>query len=170
MQPGTKAERSLALGLLVVLVGLAWGLGPRHKAPAAGPFSGTAEVVDGDSLRIGGRDVRLQGIDAPEYRQTCRRDGRPEACGHQAREALAALIGGRRVACRADGSDRFERTLAVCEAGGLELNRQMVVQGHAVAFGAYEAEEDEARRARRGIWATSFERPSDWRAQHPRDP
>ena len=28
-------------------------------------------VVDGDSLFLGNKEVRLSGIDAPEYKQTC---------------------------------------------------------------------------------------------------
>ncbi|HLA03356.1 MAG TPA: thermonuclease family protein, partial [Aestuariivirga sp.] len=34
--------------------------------------SGSVHVVDGDSLRKGDTDIRLHGIDAPEYRQSCR--------------------------------------------------------------------------------------------------
>ena len=170
MQPNIRAERSLVLALILALVASVWGLSHRGGRPPGATFTGVAVVIDGDSLRVAGHEVRLQGIDAPEYRQTCRREGRVEPCGHQAREALAALVGGRRVTCRSEGTDRFERTLAICEAGTWVLNREMVASGQAVAFGAYEAEEDDARRAHRGIWATSFERPADWRAQHPREP
>jgi len=38
----------------------------------------------------------------------------------------------------------------------------------AVAYGAYQAEERDAHEARRGVWASSFERPAAWRARHPR--
>jgi endonuclease YncB( thermonuclease family) len=38
----------------------------------------------------------------------------------------------------------------------------------AVAYGGYEAEEAEARATKRGIWATQFERPADYRKKHPR--
>ena len=44
----------------------------------------------------------------------------------------------------------------------------MIRGGFAVAYGAYEADEREARDARRGIWASDFETPSAWRAKHPR--
>jgi endonuclease YncB( thermonuclease family) len=39
----------------------------------------------------------------------------------------------------------------------------MVRQGMAVSFGAYHAEEAQAREARAGVWAGSFERPKDYR-------
>ena len=32
---------------------------------------GQAWIVDGDSLRLAGRSIRLDGIDAPEWDQTC---------------------------------------------------------------------------------------------------
>ncbi|QLP98364.1 MAG: hypothetical protein HZY79_14655 [Rhodoblastus sp.] len=43
----------------------------------------------------------------------------------------------------------------------------MVRAGAAVAYGAYEREEAEARDARRGVWSSRFDRPQDWRAAHP---
>ena len=39
-------------------------------------FSGKARAVDGDSLELGGYRVRLIGIDAPEFGQTCQMAGR----------------------------------------------------------------------------------------------
>ena len=45
---------------------------------------GEATAVDGDSLSVGGTSVRLFGIDAPESRQTCDRDGTDWGCGEEA--------------------------------------------------------------------------------------
>jgi endonuclease YncB( thermonuclease family) len=42
----------------------------------------------------------------------------------------------------------------------------MVEEGFAVAFGAYQSEEAAARSARRGIWASEFERPQEWRRRN----
>ena len=36
-------------------------------------------VIDGDTLRVDGVDMRLWGIDAPERRQTCRNEGGDDA-------------------------------------------------------------------------------------------
>jgi endonuclease YncB( thermonuclease family) len=90
-----------------------------------------------------------------------------EPCGKHARQALVALIGRGTPTCEVASRDRYGRGLAICRLGSVEINRQLVAQGHAVAFGMYEAEEAAARRARLGVWATSFERPGDWRAEHP---
>jgi len=128
---------------------------------------GPVRVIDGDSLRRGETEIRLSGIDAPEYRQTCKDDaGQDWACGREAMRALKQLIGGRDVACEIRDTDRYERLVAVCKAGDVDLNREMIRQGWAVSFGSYAALEAEARNARRGIWRGDFERPQDWRKQH----
>ncbi len=137
---------------------------PRTRALAPGTVSGFAEVIDGDSLRIAGAEVRLEGIDAPEGRQTCRRDGAEWDCGEEARRALTRLIGGTRVTCRSQEIDKHGRHLGTCEAGAVELNRTMVASGMAVAFGrAYVGEERAARAERKGLWAGEFQLPRDWR-------
>lgn len=132
----------------------------------AGPAEGAARLVDGDSFFVGGREVRLKGIDAPEGRQTCTRDGRDWPCGEESRRTLARLIGGRNVACNSIETDQHGRLLGTCSAGTTELNREMVREGFAVAYGGFEAEEREARAARRGLWAGQFQKPRDWRRDH----
>jgi endonuclease YncB( thermonuclease family) len=145
---------------VVALIGAALRLEQRQPRLEA---SGAARIIDGDSLVVGGTEVRLKHIDAPEGRQTCRRDGADWRCGEAAAQQLRQLATGR-VACRGTRRDRFNRLLAVCTAGARELNRGMVAAGWAVAFGGYEAEELVARQARKGIWASEFQRPQDWRA------
>jgi len=127
---------------------------------------GPARVIDGDSLVVAGVEIRLHGIDAPEYRQYCFRGGRPWACGLDATRVLRTLIANRPVACRAREEDRYGRTVAACSVAGSDLGAAMVAGGHATAYGAYELEERAARNAGRGIWSSRFERPADWRAKH----
>jgi endonuclease YncB( thermonuclease family) len=55
--------------VLLVLMALSWST----AAPTA-DFTGQASVIDGDTLEIYGRRIRLFGIDAPESRQTCEAD------------------------------------------------------------------------------------------------
>lgn len=54
---------------------------------------GSAKAVDGDTLEVAGKRVRLSGIDAPESDQTCQKDGASWACGHAA-TAVNGLGGG----------------------------------------------------------------------------
>jgi endonuclease YncB( thermonuclease family) len=156
---------TLKFALLLAALGLTAALVQRSTQESV---AGPASVIDGDSLRILDREIRLRGIDAPELRQTCRNDRGEVPCGRDARAALIGLIGRGPVDCRLAGRDRYGRRLAACRAGDVDLNAAMVRGGHALAFGRHQAEEDEARAHRRGIWALTFDRPSEWRAAHPR--
>ena len=130
------------------------------------PFSGKARAIDGDSLELGSRRVRLIGIDAPEYRQTCQKAGGTTPCGRRAHAELKFMISGKRVECEGFGYDRYDRTLAKCRAGETDLGSAMVRAGWAIAYGDYRDEERAARRARVGIWAGEFIEPADWRVLH----
>ena len=137
-------------------------------------LSGPVQVLDGDSLSVGGISVRLFGIDAPEGKQTCERGGAQWACGEESTTQLKMLVGNNRVECRGQGTDTYGRTLAVCWADGFELNKTMVEQGWATAFRKYGSdyvpEEVRAKAADRGIWSSSFVLPEDYRlAQQPRE-
>ena len=168
----SKARRGLARRLadlaltLVVLAALALVAARVPTLHKDGTLSGPARVADGDSLVVGGARVRLVGIDAPELAQTCAREGRDHGCGEEARAHLARLAARGAVSCETFGRDRYDRVLARCTAGAIELNRAMVEAGWAVAYGDYGDAEAQAHRAGRGLWAGSFERPQDWRRSH----
>jgi endonuclease YncB( thermonuclease family) len=127
-----------------------------------------AVAIDGDSLRTGGRDIRLLGIDAPELSQTCRDEqGRSWSCGREAHARLRAFTIGA-LECKSSSQDRYGRTLATCAAQGIpDIGEAMVRAGYAVSFMSprYWLAELEARWNRRGIWRGSFERPQDWRGR-----
>jgi endonuclease YncB( thermonuclease family) len=129
-------------------------------------IAGTIEVKDGDTITVAGERLRLRGIDAPELSQTCSRGGATYSCGRSAREALSRLVAGQTVSCFGRERDRYQRLLATCAAGGVEVNRAMVEQGWALAYGGYRDAEATARGARAGLWAGTFDRPQDWRVQH----
>jgi len=151
--------------MLVLAVGAAWfaRLGEQE-------VRGAFRVLDGDSLELGDQRYRLQGIDAPEYTQTCRRNGAGWPCGREAARQLRRLVGQGRdrggIACSGGEIDKYGRLLVVCRRGEADINRQMVLEGWAVSFGSYEAEERLARQNGSGIWAGDFERPRDWRELH----
>ncbi|MGB8819400.1 MAG: thermonuclease family protein [Rhizobiaceae bacterium] len=127
---------------------------------------GRAVVADGDTIELGGQRIRLEGIDAPEYNQTCAGKTGLYNCGREARKKLAALSAGGPVRCNGWQTDFYGRFLGTCTAGKTELNREMVASGWAVAYGQYFAEESAARETGLGLWQGEFVRPAQWRKTH----
>lgn len=140
------------LGLVAVILLGAW--------PAAGQT-----VSDGDSLRIGAKRYRLNGIDAPEAEQVCP-DGWP--AGVEARRYLEQLVDGKQVRCIQLYGKRNGEPFALCRAGGVDLGSAMVVAGRAFAFVPYSAQyiaqEAAAVQMERGVHAHHCLAPWRWRA------
>ena len=136
---------------------------PGHAQLVQGP----ARAVDGDTLEVAGKRVRLFGVDAPESDQTCQKDGASWTCGQAATEQLSNLVEGRQVECSGAGVDQYGRLLAVCSVGPEQLNKVMVEQGWAVAYRQYSddysAAELYAKNNHLGIWSSTFVLPSDYR-------
>ncbi len=132
-------------------------------------------VIDGDSFAIGRVQYRIDGIDAPEYRQSCADlAGQSWACGKSARTALAAILGADYFSCIGNAKDDFGRRVVTCsDSRDRDLGAAMVSSGMAVSkefFGiaSYGEEQDAAKAARKGLWQGTFQSPQDWRAAHPR--
>ena len=173
MRPGRWLRQLAVLALLFLLmVVIAEFRAPPERLTADGA---AVQVIDGDSLRIGERTVRLQGIDAVEYQQPCRTaEGKEWRCGVEARKALAVLAAKGELVCEPHATDNFGRAVSSCSAKGVgDLAAALVTQGWAVSGdgereGGYTAEQQAAQTAKRGIWRGSFDRPAIWRAAHPR--
>ena len=129
-------------------------------------------VVDGDSLEIGNKRIRLLGIDAPEYTQACEDENRQTYdCGQEAKEILQKIIKegeqkGFKLKCAPQGKDRYNRELSVCFVGEKILNLEMVKEGYAVSYKdeRYQKLEKHAQKAKKGIWRGKFMRPEIYRA------
>lgn len=145
----------------------ALGFAAASAALAQERIAGRAKIIDGDSFDIDSVGVRLFGVDAPEGRQPCERDGRDWACGEAAAAELRRLVGSREVVCVRRDRDDYGRIVAVCRAGNTDLGAAMVRAGLAVAYRRYSNdyvdEERQAEAARRGLWDGEFTRPEDWR-------
>lgn len=134
----------------------------------AEPLTGHATVVDGDTLDLHGTRVHLYGIDAPEAAQRCETaTGQSYPCGHEATRLLRKRIGEGPVTCEPQKEDAKGRLTATCKVGSDDLSAWLVSQGYALASrsvtGAYVRQEARAWATRKGIWAGTFEPPSDWR-------
>lgn len=155
---------------LVILVGLglfgAFALLPDAPFSLDGPpLTGTVErVSDGDTIDIAGQRIRLPGIDAPEWNQTCKTaDGATWGCGAAAAKRMRELTRGRKLICRPEWHDRYGRLLAVCRDGKIDIAEALVADGFATATSRYAGAEAQARQARRGLWQGQFDAPADWR-------
>lgn len=154
--------------LLILVLALALA------APALAWESRTKSVRDGDSINVANDDgvvvnVRLYGVDAPESKQ---------AFGYQAKKRLAQLVSRKVVRIEKVDTDRYGRTVALVRlADGTLVNEEMVRSGLAWVYEQYCQREDlcasmrqaqdEARSARRGLWADSSPTPPwEWRRQH----
>lgn len=131
-------------------------------------FTGVIErVTDADTFYVGGTEIRLDGIDAPDPDQICTRAGEKYKCGEEAQAALLRIVAGRVLTCQQVGEDLFKRAVVRCQVGNFDLGAELVRQGWAVAFKKfskrYVAQENEARKAKRGLWEGKFDRPRDWR-------
>ncbi|SOC16876.1 endonuclease YncB(thermonuclease family) [Rhodobacter sp. JA431] len=133
-----------------------------------GTLTGTASVIDGDTIEIHGTRIRLSAMDAIESRQRCTLpDGSQWNCGKDAAFALADKIGRAPVSCDVSGTDRYGRAIATCYLRGEDIGGWMVEHGWAVAYRRYGTQyvpaENRARVEGRGIWASQFVMPSEWR-------
>lgn len=111
-------------------------------------------IADGDTLTVlvdhEQVKVRLAEIDAPESHQDY---------GQKAKQALGTLVFGRDVSFANGGKDRYGRSVGRVRLGSLDVNAEMVRTGYAWVYRKYAKDqslyalEDEARAARRGLWA-----------------
>jgi endonuclease YncB( thermonuclease family) len=166
-------RKLLTVLLLVALVAL-WAFGDR-LLPVEEIRAEKVRVRDGDTLTLDGVDYRLYGIDAPEYRQTCKdRTGKDWPCGKAARLQLDSFATSGTIICQPQAEDRYHRKVARCSSATVpDLGEAMVQAGLAVSPGErgdppYGDAEGAAKKAQRGIWQGEFAAPSEWRETHPR--
>lgn len=115
-QPGKSKMRYLRLLALLSVALL-------PAAPAgAESVSGRTTVVDGDSLVVAGRQIRIWGIDAPEMSRRA---------GVRAKRYLRDLIAENAVRCEDNGLRIGGQIMAQCFLGTVDLGRVMVLSGNA---------------------------------------
>lgn len=173
-----KTSNPLLIVILVVaLLGLnyCW---QREQRLAPLPGRGTTyaackinSVADGDTVNANCGDgllkVRVYGIDAPELGQ--------KPWGAQSQALLEQLLT-RSVKLEVVDTDRYGRVVARLYDGNRDLGLEMVRQGGAAVYEAYndspayEYAQQEAKQAKRGIWSRrgGQQEPWEWRRLNPR--
>jgi endonuclease YncB( thermonuclease family) len=135
---------------------------PPANAPAGSQIltGRVVRIADGDTVTVldssnTQRRIRLQGIDAPESHQ---------AFGTQSKKSLSEMIFDRDVTVEYEKTDQYGRLVGKILLDGKDVNLEQVKAGMAWHYKEYQREqtpedrelyaraEDEARKARRGLW------------------
>ena len=125
------------------------------------------KITDGDTIKINGEKIRFSGIDTPELKQTCLKEGVKNFCGKEAKQILIDKIADNKISCIREGKDRYKRTLAECFVNDESLSSYLVRSGYAFAYRKYSKkfiiDEDYARVNKLGMWSMEFEYPWHFR-------
>ena len=160
-------------GLSRLLNSLTGGGEPAAPAEAFNPNNypavyGVTRGINGDTLEMRGRYIKIYGIDAPESNQTCA-DGKGRAyrCGQEAARWLKSWISGHELECHVLKQDSKGNMVATCALGQYDIGAALVNAGWAVAdpkqSAIYVPYEQQARDNGRGLWQGQFYKPWDWR-------
>ena len=135
---------------------------------------GKPKIIDGDTVHINNKKIRLHAIDAPEINQTCSKDKFIWNCGIESKNFLKKIIDEDKIMCKSNGVDKYKRYIGICYKWEnnflwrksnevIDLNREMVLKGWAIAYRYYSLdyikEEEIAKNNRDGIWIGKFEEP-----------
>ena len=140
---------------------------PRESLPGR-----VMRVVDGDSIKadvsgFGQLSIRLANVDAPELDQPW---------GPEARDALARLVRGGRLEFRLLYRDQYARVVGLVSVRGVVVNEQLVLDGHAWAYGRrlpvwlrarYKGFERTARGSGAGLWGARAKPVPPWEWAEP---
>ena len=142
-------------------------------------ITGFAKVVDGDTIKINSKKIRLYGIDAPEKKQKCKKTyltisfmsfTKDYMCGEVSTEKLIKKINKQKLNCNILNVDRYKRLIGECFKRNINLNSWMVSNGYAVAYRKYSkkyvSDEINAKNNKLGIWQGKFEMPWDYRRKN----
>jgi len=142
-------------------------------------ISGIAKVIDGDTIKINRKKIRLFGIDAPEKKQKCRKPwlnvsfltfNKDYLCGEISTLKLKNKINDKFITCKSINLDKYKRFIAECFKNKTNINKWMVRNGYAVAYRKYSkkylASENLAKNDKLGLWIGTFQMPWEWRKEN----
>ena len=137
--------------------------------PSAYPkISGSANVIHAHVFYIGGRYVRLFGVDAPDNDQICSdANGSSYNCGEEAASWVRGWIDNNPIDCYLLKIEPNGQDLATCVWGEYDIGAGLVGAGWALAntreSDIYRPYEAKAKSESSGLWQGTFYAPEDWR-------
>ena len=133
-------------------------------------ITGIAQIIDGDSIKIKQHEIRLINIDAPEYKQKCtNKNNEKYNCGIESLNYLKKLTKNKILNCKISGKGYYNRILATCFTGKLNINQEIVRQGWAINYNKdspYQKAGQTAKNQKKGIWQGKFQKPQYWRRKN----
>lgn len=130
--------------------------------------SGSATVIHAHVFYIGGRYVRLFGVDAPDTDQVCSNaTGSSYNCGEDAASWVRGWIDKNPIDCYILKVNPNGQDLATCIWGEYDIGAALVGAGWGIAktreTTIYQPYEAKAQSESSGLWQGSFYAPEDWR-------
>ena len=130
--------------------------------------SGSATVIHAHVFYVGGRYVRLFGVDAPDNDQICSSaTGSSYNCGEEAASWMRSWIDKNQIDCYLLKVDPQGQDLATCVWGEYDIGAGLVGSGWGIAntreTHIYEPYQAKAQSLSSGLWQGSFYNPEDWR-------
>ena len=142
-------------------------------------ITGYAKIIDGDTIKINSKKIRLHGIDAPEKKQVCKKPyitivffsfSKNYLCGQVSTDKLTKKINNQIIKCKIKNVDRYNRLIGECYKKNENLNSWLVSNGYAVAYRKYSkkyiSNEINAKDNKLGIWQGKFEMPWNFRRKN----
>ena len=69
------------------------------------------KITDGDTIKVNGEKIRFSGIDTPELKQTCIKQGVKKTCGMTAKQILIEKNAHNNVICLNEGKHQNKKTI-----------------------------------------------------------
>lgn len=131
-------------------------------------INGSATVINANVFYIGGRYVRLFGVDAPDSDQICSDAvGSSYNCGEVAASWVRGWIDKNPIDCYLLKINPNGQDLATCVWGEYDIGAALVGAGWAIAntkeTDIYRPYEAKAKSELSGLWQGTFYAPEDWR-------
>ena len=139
-------------------------------------IKGKAKVVNSDYIKIDKQTIILFGVEAMERPQKCYINNELWPCWESGVRKLEEIVDLGETVCFVKGKAKMNRVFAICETQNIELNKELIRSGLALArikqSDLYIDDQRYAKENNLGIWRGKFIEPWKWRMQNfiPDDP